>query len=327
MRKSLSGDIVFIVGPSAAGKSAVALELAASLQGEIISCDALQVYREIRIASDRPSVAAMSAVRHHLFGCISVEEPFNAGRYRSLACSALEDVLSRGRLPVFCGGSGMYMAVLLDGIFEPSRPADPDVRCALEEECRRNGSAALHERLRQVDPASAQRIDPNDRQRTIRALEVFASEGETISALRQRRGGLWGRYRIRLFFLDRPREELYARADARVEQMFDGGLLEEIRALQGKALAPSAARMIGVPEVSGYLSGACSLAQAKELLQRNTRRYIKRQLTWFRRDERLERIGIACPQTPQQTAACIVERLSRPQEILQTDNNDRGQCG
>lgn len=310
MKTSLSSDIVFIVGPSAVGKSAVALELAANLQGEIISCDALQVYREIRIASDRPSPAAMATVRHHLFGCVSAEELFNAGRYRALASAALEDVLSRGRLPVFCGGSGMYMAVLLDGIFEPSRPPDPDLRRALEDECARCGCPCLYDRLCAVDPVSAARIKPNDRQRVIRALEIFALEGRTLSSLQGERVGLWGRYRVKLFFLDRPREELYARADARVEHMLGLGLVEEIRALQDLKLSASAAKMIGVPEITGFLCGAYDLRRARELVQRNTRRYIKRQLTWFRRDDRLEHIGIPCGQSPAQTAAFIARRLA-----------------
>ncbi len=311
MKTSLSSDIVFIVGPSAVGKSAVALELAACLQGEIISCDALQVYREIRIASDRPSAAAMAAVRHHLFGCVSVEELFNAGRYRTLACSAFEDVLSRGRLPVFCGGSGMYMAVLLDGIFESSRQPDPALRQALEDECARRGCSCLYDRLCAVDPVSAAKIKTNDRQRIIRALEIFALEGRTLSSLQGERVGLWGgRYRVRLFFLDRPREELYARADARVEDMFALGLVEEIKALQELKLSASAAKMIGVPEITGFLCGAYDLQRSRDLIQRNTRRYIKRQLTWFRREARLEHIGIPCGQSPAQTAAFIAQRLA-----------------
>lgn len=204
----------------------------------------------------------------------------------------------------------MYMAVLLDGIFEPSRPADPALRRALEEECLRDGCAALHARLHLVDPDSACRIDPHDRQRILRALEVFASEGKLLSVLRRQREGLWGRYRIRLFLLDRSREELYARADARVEQMFAAGLVEEVCSLQGRPLASSAVRMIGLPEVSRYLSGACTLDRAKELLKRNTRRYIKRQLTWFRRDSRLEHTMIPGEQTPQETADRLLSCLS-----------------
>lgn len=285
-------QIVFIVGPTAVGKSAVACELARLLSGEIISCDAMQVYREAPIASDHPSAEMLRCVPHHVTGVISVEDEFNAARYRDLAGRAVEDVLARGKTPVICGGSGMYMAVLLDGIFEGGSASEA-VRVRLEAAADVEGIEALYGRLQRVDPAAAQKIKPGDRRRVIRALEVFESTGEPISQLQNARQGLWGRYDIRIFCLTRERAELYRRAEARIEEMFTKGLVDEVKALLPKKLTLSSRRIIGVPEIQGYLEGRHDLERAQYVMKLNTRHYIKRQLTWFRKDKRLAWVDIS----------------------------------
>lgn len=284
-------DILFIVGPSAVGKSAVSIELAKRLDGEIVSCDAMQVYREAVISTDRLCQECRQGIRHHLEGHVSVEKEFNAALYREQAVKALEDIRSRGRLPIFCGGSGMYVAALLDGLLEGGA-SDTALRKRLETEAEGLGLAVLYARLDAVDPQAARRISPSDRTRIIRALEVFELTGTPISVLQKARSGLWGRYQIRIFCLDRERKELYQRAEDRIEGMFASGLEDEVKFLLQKKLTRSASRIIGVPELRDYFSGQCALEDVKGLMKQNTRRYIKRQLTWFRKDTRLEWIRI-----------------------------------
>lgn len=300
--------MVFICGPSAVGKTAVAVELALLLNGEIISCDAMQVYKEIGIASDKPSARTLAAVKHHLLDVVSVEDEFNVARYRELALQAIGEVRSRHKLPVVCGGSGMYMMALLDGIFNGGE-VDRSLRKKLEQEAASNGLMVSYERLRSVDPEAAARIKPNDRQRIVRALEVFEATGVPLSQMQKKRDGLWGKAGIRIFALTRPREELYARAEQRVEEMFGRGLVEEVRLALGKRITPSAARLIGLPEIAGHIEGRYGLEQAKDLMKRNTRRYIKRQLTWFRKDERIEWINVGEGETAEQTAVRITGLL------------------
>jgi tRNA dimethylallyltransferase len=297
--------VFFLVGPSAAGKSAVALELARRRNGEIVSCDAMQVYREISIASDKPSPDDRARVAHHLIDVVSVEEEFNAARYRALAVAAIEDILSRGKCPVVCGGSGMYVMALLDGLMAAS-PANAAVRERLEAEAGKAGLAALHLRLTGLDPAAAAKISANDPVRIIRALEVIEMTGELLSTRQARRDGLWGKYDIRVTGLTRPRAELYRRAEARIDRMFEAGLVDEIRQVMSRKLSSSAAGIIGIPEVGGYLSGAYDRARAEYLLKLNTRHYIKRQLTWFRKDARVQWIEVNGQELPGETAQRIL---------------------
>jgi tRNA dimethylallyltransferase len=283
--------LIFIVGPTAVGKSEIGICLAHHLNAEIICCDAMQVYREITIASDRPSARVMSRIEHHLAGIISVTEDFNAARFRELAMKAIQDVQARGKTPLIIGGSGMYMSVLLDGIFE-GITVEEDLRQKLAKEEKAKGLGHLHERLKSLDPQAASKIHPNDPQRIIRALEVVLSTGQPISGLQQKRDGLWGKLPISIFALDRPRQELYQRAESRVEDMFAKGLIEEVKNVSGMPLSQTAQKIIGVPEVMGHLKGEYDLERAKYLVKLHTRHYIKRQLTWFRRDKRLTWIDI-----------------------------------
>lgn len=283
----MNRKIIFITGPTASGKSDLALAVARRHQGEIVSCDSMQVYKEIAIASNKPSKESLREIPHHLIDLVSVTEDFDVAVYNRLACAAVEGILEKGGMPVICGGSGMYIQVLLDGIFEDGEK-DPAVRAYLRERAGREGAAALYEDLEKVDPAYAQKIHSNDLRRIIRALEVYHSRGVPFSELQKERQGLWGHYDITLYAVGLPREELYARINRRVEEMFDRGLADEIRAVKDLPLSRTASAIIGVPEVSAFLDGDKSLEEAKELMKLNTRRFAKRQLTWFRREERLQ---------------------------------------
>ena len=283
--------LIFIVGPTAVGKSETGLCLAGRLNAEIVCCDAMQVYREITIANDKPSSKIRALVGHHLVDILSVTEDFNVARYREFAASAIQDIQARGKIPLVIGGSGMYMSLLLDGIFEGTAPEE-DLREELTKEERAKGLGFLHERLKALDPQAAAKIHPNDPQRIIRALEVALSTGQPLSRLQEKREGLWGKIPIKIFALNRPRQELYQRAEARVDDMFAKGLLEEIKQVSALPLSITARKIIGIPEIMGYFKGEYDLERAKYLMKLHTRHYIKRQLTWFRRDKRLTWIDI-----------------------------------
>lgn len=299
--------IIFLVGPTAVGKSQVALELARHLNGEIVSCDAMQVYRQINIASDKPDAETLKSIPHHLIDIVSVEEEFNVALYRARAEKVILELVHNKKIPIVCGGSGMYMAALLDGIFEGG-PVDPVIRQRLEAEAKED-LQKLYRRLLRVDPVAGKKIKPNDPQRIIRALEVFDAIGTPLSVLQQQRSGLWGKYDIRIVALDRPRHELYARAEARIDGMFSRGLVDEIKCVRQMKMSISALKLIGIPEVSGALAGQYSLERAAYLMKLNTRHYVKRQLTWFRRDTRLEWVDLASASTAQQTATTIKDLL------------------
>ena len=302
---SKAPSLIFIVGPTAVGKSEIGLSVAQRFNAEIICCDALQVYREIVIASDKPSTQARVLVPHHLVDILSVTEDFNVARYRDLALAAIQEVHARGKTPLIVGGSGMYMSVLLDGIFEGVN-VEEDIREELAQELLVKGSAVLHDRLQVLDPQAAAKIHPNDPQRVLRALQVAISTGKPLSELQQKREGLWGKMPISIFALNRPREELYQRVEARVDEMFTKGLLEEIKQVAALPLSTTARKLIGIPEVMGYLNGEYDLERAKYLMKLNTRHYVKRQLTWFRRDKRLTWIDITADQSVQQVVDFII---------------------
>lgn len=304
--------IIFIVGPTAVGKSQIALDLARQINGEIVCCDAMQIYQEITIASDKPDQKMRELIPHHLFDIVSIQEPFNVFMYFKKAQEIILNILSSHKIPIICGGSGMYMSALLDGIFETDK-IDPKIRQQLEQQAKID-LKTLYLKLQQVDLEAAKRIKENDSQRIIRALEVFEGLGRPISVLQKERKGLWGAYEMHLFGLERPREILYARAEERIEQMFQQGLVEEIKIILNKTLTSTASKLIGIPEVSGFLKGEYDLDRAKYLMKLNTRHYVKRQLTWFKRDERIQWIDIDEHQTAYQIAQRIKNKIEKIKE-------------
>ena len=304
-----SAQIIFIVGPTAVGKSDVALTLAQKLKGEIVSCDAMQVYKEISVATSKPSRAMFGKVPHHLVDIQSVEDEFDVARFNEQALKAILAIMKQGKVPIVTGGSGMYMQVLLDGIF-PGGGKDPQVRARLEEEAEDKGNEALYAKLKKIDPATALKIHPSDRRRMIRALEVYETTRQPISVAQKSREGLWGKYAIRIFALNRERSELYTRINRRVEEMLDAGLVDEIKKLKKYKLSLTASRIIGVKEIDGYLQGEYDIERAKYLIQLNTRHLAKRQMTWFRKDKRLEWIMIGEDDSPKMVAGKISEALN-----------------
>ena len=306
-----NNSLVFIVGPTAVGKSSIAFQLAEQIQGEIVSCDSMQIYREINIASAKPSLAERQAVAHHLIDCVSMKESYDVFQYFSDARSAIEDILDRGRTPVVVGGTGLYMKILLDGIFEGAGKNE-ELRQHLMEEAELKGSKYLYAQLKSKDPEAAAKLHPNDLKRVVRALEVCLTEEQPISKLqKQKEEGIWGRYPIQIFGLNREREELYARVEARVDDMFQAGLVEEVKAIVDISLSETAKYLIGIKEVMAHLRGEYDLSTAKEKLKQNTRRFAKRQLTWFRGESRIQWINLTKDTKVEDIVSIIIKGMSK----------------
>jgi tRNA dimethylallyltransferase len=273
--------LLVITGPTASGKTRLGLEVAEALGGEIVSADAFAVYRGLDIGTDKPSREDRLRVPHHLVDVADPHHAYSAGTFAKAAADAVDDIRSRGRTPVVVGGTLFYLRALLLGLF-PSPPRDPSIRRRLTGEWR-TSPAALVERLREVDPDAADRIDPRDRQRVLRALEVYETTGEPMTALwrRHRRDP---RYDALLTVPQRERADLYARIDARVGRMFTEGLVEEVDRILAAGVPPKAhaLKAIGYREVVEMLRGRCDLDAAIDATRKASRRLAKRQLTWLR---------------------------------------------
>ncbi len=304
-----SHRIIFIVGPTAVGKTAVACELAQKISGEIISCDSMQVYKEVTIVSNKPPREILRRIPHHLIDVVSVAAEFDVARFRKKALSVIKTVQAKGKIPIVAGGSGMYMAVLLDGIFKDA-PKDLSLRKDLQAQAREKGSEYLYGKLLKVDPPAAQKIHPNDERRIIRALEVFMLSQKPISLLQKKRSGLWEKCDVEVLALNRPREELYELINKRVEAMFAAGIVEEIQKLLKLPLSQTARSIIGIKEIQGFLMGEYDLEHAKYLMKLNTRHYAKRQLTWFRRDQRLKWIMVHRQDTVEDVVLRMMDEIT-----------------
>ena len=278
--------IYAVVGSTASGKSGLALALAERFGGEIISCDSMQIYRRMNIGTAKPTESEMAAVRHHMIDVVEPHDSFSCEDYVRLASAAIDDCISRGRLPIICGGTGLYLdALLRGGNSAPEVSGDENIRRELVEFSEREGVQALHDRLRAVDPESADAIHPNNVKRVVRALEIYLTCGVTKTELDRRSRQLDSPYDARvvgLRYLDRS--ILYRRIEERVDIMLRDGLLEETKALLGEGVFKvngTAAQAIGYKELLGYIEGRQSLDEAIEELKTATRRYAKRQITWF----------------------------------------------
>jgi len=276
-------SVIVICGPTAVGKTAAGIELARAVGGEIISADSMQVYRHMDIGTAKPTAAEQAAVRHHLIDIVDPDEPFDAATYAALGRQAVAELSRRGRTPVVVGGTGLYIKALLSGLFH-SDARDPAVRSRLRAEAESLGPAALHARLEQCDPQTAARLHPNDAVRILRALEVFEVTGRPISELQREHRFADTPFRALTIGLAMERETLYRRIDRRVEAMLAAGLEEEVRELLAKGYGPALRPMqsIGYSHMAAFITGAVSHEECLRTLQRDTRRFAKRQMTWFR---------------------------------------------
>ena len=281
--------IICVAGPTASGKTRLAVELAKKYDGEVLSCDSMQIYRGMEIGTAAPTISEMQGVAHHMIGAASPKEDFSVGKYIELAEPILQDILSRGKTCVVCGGTGLYAdSLLLGRTFAPC--PSTGVREKLEAEVNHTGIEPVLARLKAVDPESAARLHPSDRRRIIRALEVYLETGETISEHNRKTKLLPPKHEaVWLGLSFENRQDLYDRIDLRVEKMLKAGLLDEIRALLSSGVPPTATAMqaIGYKEFVDALTNGGDIAAAAALVQQRSRNYAKRQLTWLRRNEQI----------------------------------------
>jgi tRNA dimethylallyltransferase len=276
--------LVIVLGPTAVGKSRVAVDLALRFGGEIISGDSIQVYRGFDIGTDKPTLEARRGIPHHLIDIVGPEVQFTAADFVREALAAARDISGRGRLPLVAGGTGLYIKALVDGLF-PGPGRDPALRAALEAEAKEKGLDALFQKLEAADPEYARKVRSRDRIRIIRALEVHAATGRPISEhFKATESPLKGRRVLRLG-LRLDRESLCRRIDDRVDRMFDRGLVEEVRKLLERGVPESSPpfRALGYSLVLRHLRGEIGRGEAVALTKTDTRRYAKRQMTWFRK--------------------------------------------
>ena len=285
----MKSKLLCLLGPTAVGKTEVAIQLAQHLGAEIISVDSRQIYRQMDIGTAKPTLEEQQAVRHHLIDCVDITTPFSVADYQSLADTAITEIQNRGKQVLLVGGAGLYFRAIVDGLFE-GPAADPTFRKRLEHEAADHGVQVLHDHLRTCDPESADRIHPNNLTRVIRALEVYELTGTPMSKHQQQWQSSQQRYPFTAFGLTMPRKMLYLRIEQRVDVMLGNGLIAEVESLlaAGYSRDTFALQSFGYKELIAYLDGKCTYVEAIEQLKQNTRRFAKRQLTWFRNDKRIE---------------------------------------
>ena len=276
--------LIAIVGPTAVGKTSLALHLADDLPVEVVSADSRQVYRYMDIGTAKPTATQQQRVKHHLVGIVDPDQPFTLAQYQELAYAAIDDVQCRGRIPLLVGGTGLYVRAILEGFNIPRVAPDERLREELYAEAAAEGYEALHHRLRELDPVAAARIDGRNVRRVVRAVEVCRSTGEPISSLQ---GASPPPYRVLRLGLTMPRHLLYQRIDERVDHMLASGLVEEVRSLVERGYSHNLPSMSGVGyrQIGAYLQGSVSLDEATALIKRRTRRFVRQQANWFREND------------------------------------------
>lgn len=281
--------LVIIAGPTAVGKTEISIEVAKRLNGEVVSADSMQIYKFLNIGSAKPTKEEIQGIPHYLIDEIDPKAEFSVSQYRDLAKKYIDKVISKGKIPIVAGGTGLYVNSLIYDMDFSSTRSDNSIRERLTSEYERYGIEYLHSKLKEVDKEAAERIHPNNVRRVIRALEVYYTTGESIKDFSKDLVENED-YEYILIGLNRDREELYERVNKRVDIMFNSGLIEEVKNLveMGLKVEDISMKGIGYKEVIGYLDGEYDLERAVELVKRNTRRYAKRQLTWFKRYEKMK---------------------------------------
>lgn len=298
--------VLVLVGPTASGKTDIGLHLARLLPGEIISADSRQIFTHLDIGTAKPSRKQRESVRHHFVDELPPDAEFNAGEFGTRARTRIEEILARGKTPVVVGGSGLYVSSLVDGFFD-GPGADREYRSWLEGRVASGGVAGLIEELHAVDPEAASRADPTKPRRIVRALEVHHLTGTSLTRL-HREKKVEIRFEPRMFGLSWDRRELYERINRRCETMINGGLLQEVEQLVSLGYTDklNALNTVGYVEVFSYRRGEIGFDEMLRLFKQNSRRYAKRQLTWFRRDSRIKWISMTAERTPEEVAGEIV---------------------
>ena len=297
----MSKQIVVICGPTASGKTALSIALAKAFDGEVVSADSMQIYRRMDIGTAKPTKQEMDGVPHHMLDVAEPGEAYSVSRYVEEATACVEDILARGKLPIICGGTGLYIDGLIRGTDYQPAGTDNGIREQLEGEWEAQGAEQMMARLAAADPDSAVRLHLSDKRRILRALEVYLATGETITVHNARTKAIPPRYEAVMIGLNtEPRQILYDRIDRRVGVMLEQGLLQEVQSLlEDGLLDGTAAQAIGYKELLAYFRGEMTLETAADLIRQKSRNYAKRQLTWFRRDERVKWIVYNAPEAAQ----------------------------
>ena len=271
--------LICIVGPTGVGKTELAIQLAERLNGEIVSADSRQIYRGMDIGTGKPTPAQLARVRHHLIDCVDPGQPYTLAEYQAGAYAAIDNIFSRGRRALLVGGTGLYVRAVTEGLQIPAVPPNAGLRAQLEDRAAHEGGDQLYEELKQIDPEASARIDPRNVRRTIRALEVYLSTGQKFSAAGKTEPPPFA---VRRIGLTLPRDELYRRADARVDEMIARGWLDEVRALAAKyEWNLPALSSLGYPQMGAVLRGDMTLADAAREIKHHTHRFIRHQYAWF----------------------------------------------
>lgn len=281
--------LIIIVGPTAVGKTDFALTLAREINGEIISADSMQIYKKMTIGTAKPSNEEMARVPHHLVDCIWPDEEFTVADYQYRVEEIIEDICSRGAIPMLVGGTGLYVQAVVDGFVFPEMETDWKFREEMHDLAERMGTKEVHRRLSEIDPELAAKLHPNDLRRVIRGIEIYRQTGKTSTYFQKLADEKPARYDTLKIGLIRAREDLYQRINHRVDLMIEAGLVREVQTLLDEGYSKDLVSMqgLGYKEVIGYLQGEYDLNEAIYRLKRDTRHFAKRQLTWFRRDEEI----------------------------------------
>lgn len=289
IEKQSKEPLIVLAGPTAVGKTKLSISLAKALDGEIISADSMQVYRDMNIGTAKISREEMEGVSHHLIDVLDPQEEFNVVLFQQLATKAIADIRSRGKLPILVGGTGFYIQAVSNAISFTESETDDAYRTELMQFAKDNGAQALHERLIQVDPEAAKQIHANNIKRTIRALEFFHLTGEKISKHNEEQKQHESPYHLLYFVLTAPRDVLYDRINCRVDDMIRQGLVDEVKRLRARGFTREMVSMqgLGYKEIFAYLDGETTLEEAIEALKQATRHFAKRQLTWFKREKQV----------------------------------------
>lgn len=280
--------VIVIVGPTASGKTSASINVAKKLNGEIISADSMQIYREMNIGTAKVTKEEADGIKHYLVDVVNPDEVFNVTKYKEMAEAAIEEILAKGKTPIIVGGTGLYVSTLINGIEFAEVGEDVEYREQMTALAEEKGAEYLHDELRKVDPDAADAIEMNNIRRVVRALEIFKLTGKTKTQLDiESRKEV--KYDYRVYGIDTPREELYNRINIRVDKMFEEGLLEEVKYVNEKyKISSTAIQGLGYKEVIEYIDGKVTYEEMIEKLKMETRRYAKRQLTWFRREEQIK---------------------------------------
>lgn len=287
--------VVAVIGPTASGKTEYALSLAEKLNGEIVSGDSMQVYRGMDIGTAKPTREEMRGIRHHLIDIADISEAFSLSRFVAEAKKAVADIYSRGKTPIIAGGTGLYIDTLINGISLSESEESAETRERLYSFAQENGAGALHGRLREIDPAAADAIEPNNIRRVVRAIEIYETTGITKTELDRRSRAGESEYAAKtVMLMPRDRSSMYARIDARADSMLARGLGDEVSALVKNGLreTKTASQAIGYREFFPYFDGECTLGDVRDRICLDTRRFAKRQLTWFSRMKKDEIIEV-----------------------------------